>query len=102
MSYALGVDQPKQPEIEQPPTVTCPKCEAVMTFEKRCTQRERLQYLIAAPRGPPHEQNDAYNPRTTSIRLQQIAHGAIPLCSYSEKSGLPPPQDGTCSVQDDI
>ena len=53
MSYAQGSDLKKPPDIEQTPAVTCPKCEAIMTFEKRYTRSQRLKYEIASPRGPP-------------------------------------------------
>jgi hypothetical protein len=53
MSFALGCDLPKPPEIEQPPPMSCPKCKSVMTFEKRYNRSQRLKYEMASPRGPP-------------------------------------------------
>jgi len=53
MSFALGQDLPKPPEIEQPPPMICPKCKAVMTFEKRYNNSQRLKFERSLPRGPP-------------------------------------------------
>ena len=53
MSFALGRDLPKPPEIEPLPLMTCPRCEAVMTFERRYTPNQRLSFESASPRGPP-------------------------------------------------
>lgn len=53
MSFAQGNDLPEPSDIGQPVSFACPKCEAVMTFEKRYTPRQRLKYEIAFPRGPP-------------------------------------------------
>jgi len=53
MSFALGRDLPKPPEIEPLPLMTCPLCEAVMTFERRYTPNQRLSFESTSPRGPP-------------------------------------------------
>lgn len=53
MSIALGCELAKPEACEPPAPITCPKCEAVMAFEKRFTKLQRLTFECAAPRGPP-------------------------------------------------
>ena len=53
MSIALGCELTKPKACEPPAPITCPKCEAVMAFEKRFTKLQRLIVECAAPRGPP-------------------------------------------------
>ena len=55
LSFAQGCELPKPPETEPPPSITCPKCEGVMTFKKRYTRLQRLMFESAFPRGPPSE-----------------------------------------------
>lgn len=53
MSFAQGRELQKPLEIELPPPMKCPKCAAIMMFEKRYSSIERLKFESAQPRGPP-------------------------------------------------
>jgi len=53
LSFAQGCELQKPPEIKPPPPMECPRCAAIMTFEKRYNSMERLKFERSQPRGPP-------------------------------------------------
>ncbi len=53
MSYTLGWVRPSPPPGDEPAPMSCPKCEAVMTFVRRLAPIPRFLFEPALPRGPP-------------------------------------------------
>ena len=53
MSIAAGCDLPEIKECGLPASITCPKCNAVMKFERRFSRLQRLYFELAASRRPP-------------------------------------------------